>query len=536
MSTPLSLIIPAFEEEARLPSTLDRLRELPEVLGRAVEIIVVDDGSRDATSAAAETAGVRVVRLDANRGKGVAVSAGVRAASHPLIAFTDADCPYEPESLKPMLDAIDAGHCDLAIGARDLPESHVNRGYGWLRQLSGQIFSFLTWLLIGLPFRDSQCGLKAFRTDVARQLFAMRTTQGFGFDFEILAAALANGHRVVPFPVRLTHSDDSRIRLMRDSLQMVADLLQVRRALRRGAYDFHPDLMREHACPLCGASDFEPRAARDGFRMVECHDCALWYLNPMPSDATLDALYGAEYFGNAESLRHGYSDYAERGDDFRRLFRRRLARLPADTRRDRLLDVGAGYGYLLDAAKESFGELWAVERAEAGVTALAGKGTVVEGAFEEAELPLGFFDVVSMQDCFEHLPEPRRALRRTHELLRERGVFLVVTPNVRSLLARLQRRAWVSLKFPEHVVLFSPATLRRVLEEEGFVVERIEPAGQYARLDFLASRVFSGYPQWAQRVRAVVSALGGSRIRLWVGSGSLLVVARRAGVRPKRAA
>lgn len=527
MSAPLSLIVPAFDEEARLPATLARLEQLPEVLGRAVEIVVVDDGSSDGTAQVAESLGARVVRLAQNRGKGVAVSAGVRVARHPLVAFTDADCPYEPESLGPMLDAIEAGHCEVAIGARDLPESQVNRGYGLLRHASGQVFSFLTWLLIGLPFRDSQCGLKAFRADVARQLFAMRTTQGFGFDFEILAAALASGHRVERFPVRLTHSDDSRIHIVRDSLRMVADLLRVRRALRRDAYDFRPDAVREHACPLCGGMDFEPRAARDGFRMVECRACSLWYLNPMPTEAALASLYDEGYFDNDESLRHGYADYAERGDDYRLLFRRRLERLPADVRRERILDVGAGFGYLLDAAEDVFPERWAVERSDDGLRALAGKGEIVHATFAEAELPGAFFDVVSMQDCFEHLPDPRGAVVRTRGLLREGGVFLVVTPNTRSLLARLQRRAWVSLKFPEHVVLFSSVTLRRILEEEGFRLERMEAAGQYVRLDFLASRIFSGYPRLARRARSVVASLGGGRLRLWVGSGSLLVVARR---------
>lgn len=526
MSTPLSLIVPAFEEAERLPATLAALQGAAERLQREVELIVVDDGSGDATAAVAEACGARVVRLPENRGKGAAVSAGVRAARHPLIAFTDADCPYDLDSLRPMLAAIEAGRCEIAIGARDLPGSEVNRGYGLLRRLSGKAFSFLTWLAVGLPFRDSQCGLKAFRAETARELFAMRTIEGFGFDFEILAAALAVGHRVERFPVRLTHSDDSRIQLFRDSLRMGSDLLRVRRALRRRAYDFRPDLVEEHPCPLCGGSEFEPRAAKDGFRMVECRACRLWYLNPMPTEAALAAIYGDEYFSSDESLSAGYADYDERADDFRDLFRRRLATLPADTGKGRILDVGAGFGYLLDAARDSFAETWAVERNAVAAAAIAATGQVVQGSFADAELPDAAFDVVSMQDCFEHLRDPHAALVRVRRILAPGGVLMVVTPNTDSLLARLQRRGWVSLKFPEHVALYNPATLTRILAAEGFVIDSMVPAGQYARLDFLASRIFSGYPRLAERARRLAAHLGGSRRRLWVGSGSLLVRAR----------
>jgi len=526
--SPFSLIVPAFEEAERLARTLEVLRGASDLLRREVEILVVDDGSSDGTAAVAGSfSGVRVLRLPENRGKGVAVSAGVRAASHDLIAFTDADCPYDLQALDAMFASIEAGECDVAIGSRELAESEVNLGYGWLRRFSGKVFSWLTWLVIGLPFRDSQCGLKAFRATTARKLFAMRTIEGFGFDFEILAAALTRGDRVVRFPVRLTHSDDSRIRLVRDSLTMASDLLRVRRALRRRAYDFQPDSRAEHPCPLCGDVDFEPVVAKDGFRMVACRGCSLWYLNPMPSEARLASLYGENYFANDESLSAGYEDYGTRGEDFRDVFAHRLQGLPPDAGGGRLLDVGAGFGYLLDAAAETFSELWAVERSPEAVVALHGKGTVREGTFADVELPKSYFDVVSMQDCLEHFRDPRAALVRVAEVLRPGGCVLLVTPNVDSLLARVQRRSWVSLKFPEHVVLFGPATLRRVLAEAGLEFESQRPAGQYARLDFLVSRGLSGVPALAVRLQRLLSRLGGARLRFWVGSGSLVVVARR---------
>jgi len=179
---------------------------------------------------------VRVVRLPENRGKGAAVHAGIEAATQPFVAFTDADCPYDLEALRPMLASLAARRADVAIGARDLVESGVSRGYGALRRVSGQALSLLTAAVLGLPFRDSQCGLKCFRAETARALFSVRTIDRFGFDFEILVAALDNGLVVERFPVELSHHDESRVDVLRDGSQMFRQLWQVRRRLRRGGY------------------------------------------------------------------------------------------------------------------------------------------------------------------------------------------------------------------------------------------------------------------------------------------------------------
>jgi len=525
----LSLVVPAFNESARIGATLRALVAALPRLAAEVELIVVDDGSSDDTADLVErtpsSVPLRVVRLGRNRGKGVAVATGVAAARHPLVAFTDADSPYELASLVPMLAALEDDRCDVAIGARDLPESQINRGYGALRYLSGQTFSLLTWLAIGLPFRDSQCGLKAFRTDVARSLFAMRTVEGFGFDFEVLAAALANGLRGERFPVRLTHDDDSRIELVRDSLRMTRDLLHVRRNLRRGAYRFPALPADVKPCPLCGAEEFAPRVAQAGFRMVECASCGLWYLNPMPTRAALEALYGSAYYESADACGGGYADYASMAEDHRDTFRRRLALVEGHVGQGRLLDVGAGYGYLADAATPRFAERWVVEMSAAAARQVSSAHKVVVGDIESVELPRDYFDVVSLQDCLEHLPDPGAALERIRGVLRPGGALFAVTPNVDSWVSRVQRDNWVSLKFPEHVILYSRETLRRVLEGNGFAVESMTPAGQYARLDFLAERVAKGYPQLARTLARVARRAGGADRRVYVPSGSIAVVA-----------
>jgi dolichyl-phosphate beta-glucosyltransferase len=536
----LSLVVPAHDEEARLPRTLAAASAALPSLALASEIVVVDDGSRDRTAEIARVSGgavpVRVVRLAENRGKGAAVAAGVAAARHALVAFTDADCPYDLESLRPMLAALDGGRVDVAIGARELPGSQVNRGYGVARYVSGQMFSFLTWLVIGLPFRDSQCGLKAFRRQAARPLFSVRTVDRFGFDFELLAAAVANGLVVERFPVSLTHDDDSHIDLIRDSLEMLRDLMRVRRNLRRGVYRFAPErgeIIPEGAipsgtrCPVCEGSASAPRVARAGHRMVECGSCGLWYLSPMPGPEVLERLYAGSYFSTADAAASGYDDYGAQADDLRATFRRRLALLGDIPPGATILDVGGGYGYLADAAADDprFAERWVVEANPEAAHRVSARHRTVVGWFPDVPLPDGAFDVVSLQDFLEHLPNPRGALERTHALLRRGGSLLLTTPNTKSAVARLQGLRWVSLKFPEHVALYSPESATRLLAETGFRVRRLIRAGQRVSLDFLATRVLSGWPRAGRALARVLGALGVGRLRVWVPSGSITVIA-----------
>ena len=530
MQSRLSLIIPAFDERKRLPGSLDRMARALAACTTEAEIVVVDDGSRDGTATAAAgveaAVPIRILSLATNQGKGAAIAHGVAEARFECIGFTDADAPYDPEVLPAMLASIEEGRADIAIGARDLPGSEIDRGYGPLRFASGQVFSWVTRLLIGLPFPDSQCGLKVFRGDVARRLFALRTIDGFGFDVEILAAALARGHRIERFPVRLTHDVDSRIRLVSDSLAMLREVLAVRRRLHAG---FYLDLEQPEAvrpCPLCGGESFEPRAVASGHRMVECGDCTLWFLNPPPAPSELASLYDEQYFANSHSDRGGYEDYEAVATDLRDTFDRRLQLVRPHRGEGRILDVGAGYGFLLDAARADFAERWALEPSAAAARRIANDHHTICGDLDSPELPRAHFDVVSLQDCFEHLPDPMHTLAQIRLVLRPGGRLLLTTPDVDSWLHRMQGRNWVSLKFPEHVILYSGSTLRRALETAGYRIEHLEPAGLYARLDLLVDKLFAPRPEIARRARWWIQRAGIAEKRLWVPSGSLTAVAR----------
>ena len=241
----LSIIVPAYNEAERLPATLEALRTFLGTRSWRPEIIVADDGSTDRTAAVAEavaavaTFPLRVVSLGVNQGKGAAVKHAVGFARGTFIGFVDADLPYAIDGLDLAMQHLADG-ADLAIGGRDLPGSSKVRGYTWVRWLPGQVYSLLVNALAVHGIPDTQCGFKWFRARIARELFTRVTLTGFAFDVELLVVAQRWGLRIDRIPVRFTHSDDSRIRLARDSARMLKDLWTVNRRRAHGVYDDRP--------------------------------------------------------------------------------------------------------------------------------------------------------------------------------------------------------------------------------------------------------------------------------------------------------
>jgi dolichyl-phosphate beta-glucosyltransferase len=238
----LSIIIPAYNEEALIVSTLDDLGSFLSARPELYEIIVVDDGSRDKTSLCVQDwqrkngADLRVVTNEQNMGKGYSIQRGVLESRGRFIIFIDADLPYELDAIDDFLTALRGGY-DLAIGSRVLPGSQV-KGVPILRYISGQIFS---WMVQGLLFRgvpDTQCGFKSFRAGAAREIFRRVTIGGFGFDVEMLFVARKLRLAVQPIPVRMIdHRHRSRVRLIADSFKMFANLFMVRWNDLQGKYN-----------------------------------------------------------------------------------------------------------------------------------------------------------------------------------------------------------------------------------------------------------------------------------------------------------
>ena len=242
MSAPeLSIIVPAYDEEALIVSTLDGLQAYLSTRPERYEIIVVDDGSQDRTTELirqwqeCNQVELRLLVNPQNMGKGFSIRRGVLESRGQFIIFIDADLPYKLQAIDKFLEALRNGS-DLAIGSRVLPGSQV-KGVPVVRYFSGQIFSLMvqTVLFPGLP--DTQCGFKSFRAAAAREIFRRTTINGFGFDVEMLFVARKRKLAIQPVAVQMIdHRHRSRVRLILDSFKMFANLFMVRWNDLRGTY------------------------------------------------------------------------------------------------------------------------------------------------------------------------------------------------------------------------------------------------------------------------------------------------------------
>ena len=235
----LSVVIPAFGESERIGGTVAAVRAaLAEIdASDEFEVIVVDDGSPDDTADQARAAKAdQVLVQPVNRGKGAAVRAGVMAARGRTIAFTDADLSYPPRQLVRLLAEVEAGY-DVVVGSRKHIEATTLVRGRRLRELSGRVFNLLTLAVLLGQYRDTQCGIKAFRSDVARSLFARTRVNGFAFDVELFYLVERDRLSLKEVPVALANVETSTVRVGIDAVRMLRDLLRIRWWGSRGLYD-----------------------------------------------------------------------------------------------------------------------------------------------------------------------------------------------------------------------------------------------------------------------------------------------------------
>jgi glycosyltransferase involved in cell wall biosynthesis len=217
-SPELSIIIPSYNEELRLPATLDRIAAYLENDGREAEVLVVDDGSNDRTAAVAESfrtriQSLRVVSNGVNRGKGYSV---------PI------------EEAGKLIAALETH--DVAIGSRAMDRSLISVHESLFREFAGIIFNKIVRIILWLPFVDTQCGFKAFRHDPCKIIFEQQRIERFGFDPELLYLARHHGLRAVEIPVRWGHSPATKVSMLRDSIQMFIDVFTIRWNSLMGRY------------------------------------------------------------------------------------------------------------------------------------------------------------------------------------------------------------------------------------------------------------------------------------------------------------
>lgn len=265
------------------------------------------------------------------------------------------------------------------------------------------------------------------------------------------------------------------------------------------------DVERKHIpCNHCGGTETRPFCPENGRSLVQCVNCGLVYVSPRPDPNELYALYGESYFNNDDSGTVGYSNYIRDESNIRKTFQRRLKRVERFARPGALLDVGCAAGFFLSEAQARG---WGVQGLD--VSHFAARYTrdrfgipAQQGSLLELDYPDGAFDMVTMWDVIEHVPDPHAHFAKIARLLRPGGVFALATPDVGSLPARLTGKRWVGYKLQEeHVYYFSAKTLRAMLDQAGFEVVDVYHVGKYVTFDLFFDRL-SMYSR-------VLGALGG---------------------------
>ncbi len=236
-----SIVIPAYNESARIGKTLERVLSCIVERQWDAEVLVVDDGSRDNTAAIVESwmeshPHLHLIQNPGNRGKGYSVRNGLLQAVGEVVMFTDADLSSPMEEAERLFAAIEAG-AEVAIGSRWLDRTRQTIHQPLYRQFFGRCFNWITRTVMGLPFADTQCGFKAFRRPAAQIVFRLQTIERWGFDPEILFIARKLGYAIQEVPVTWGHDERSRISYLKDGLKMLEEIGYIRWNSLVGRYD-----------------------------------------------------------------------------------------------------------------------------------------------------------------------------------------------------------------------------------------------------------------------------------------------------------
>ena len=242
MASPqLSIVIPAYNESARIERTLARVMECVAQQGWDAEVLVVDDGSKDSTPEIVQEWMQRYPRLHliknvGNRGKGYSVRNGLLQAAGEIVMFTDADLSAPMEEAERLFAAIREG-ADVAIGSRWLDKQRQTIHQPLYRRFFGRCFNWVTRLIMGLPFKDTQCGFKAFKRSAAQIIFRLQRIERWGFDPEILFIAQKLGYEIREVPVTWGHDERSRMSYLKDGMKMLEEMAVIRANSLAGRYD-----------------------------------------------------------------------------------------------------------------------------------------------------------------------------------------------------------------------------------------------------------------------------------------------------------
>jgi SAM-dependent methyltransferase len=280
-------------------------------------------------------------------------------------------------------------------------------------------------------------------------------------------------------------------------------------------------------CPLCGSEpgvrvrfDFNP------FRVVACNHCSLNFLSPRLTEPSMLKLYQEQNYFKSAVPGQGYDEYLDAHQNWHKSFARRLRQIQKYRPVGRVLDVGCGPGFVMEAAANQGYDVWGLDPSAyiVGVARERFGARVRQGTIDTADFEPQSFDVIVAFDTFEHIYDPIKFLGAARELLKPRGVLAITTPDPTSLLARVFGRRWVSFKIPEHIFYWSRPTMRRAMEDR-FAILEMTSAGQYATLSFLARRLFGLGHSVSGPIKLALDAL--NRFSVYTNNGSLTVIAMK---------
>lgn len=284
------------------------------------------------------------------------------------------------------------------------------------------------------------------------------------------------------------------------------------------------------ACPLCGSEasrllyDFSP------FQVLRCEACGLGYLSPRLKRAAAAHLYRDGYFVREDSERRGYAAYPALAPLIQKTVRRRYSWIRPLVSGGSVLDVGCAYGYALDTLREDFDRCSGVDLSPEAIAEVKRKGYEGHcGELFSAPWEAESFDLALCFDTIEHVSEPAPFMKKIAQLLRPGGVAAIATPNLDGRLSRWSGKRWVSLKIPEHILYFTPAAMKRLLEGAGLALESFRPDFQDSPLSLVLDRLGRALP-WGGAVLCALARLEWlSRVSVTVPNGMFFVLARKTG-------
>lgn len=286
----------------------------------------------------------------------------------------------------------------------------------------------------------------------------------------------------------------------------------------------------QEPCNICGSTVRQPYCEENGLNLVRCNQCGFVYVYPQPFWRSLHELYDESYFRNSNSSSVGYTDYIADEENIRRTARGRLNHLHRYVHPRRLLDVGCAAGFFLDEARAAGWQVTGVDISAFGVEFARERFSldVHQGDLCDLNLPLNEFDLVTMWDVIEHVPDPAANIQRAAQLLRPGGYLTIATPDVYSVPARLTGHRWVGYKLShEHLSYFSRSTLTMLLEAAGFEIVSCRHVGKHVPFQLFCDRLTLYLPRMARGLQLAMRALGASNWSLYINPMDIIQVTAR---------